>query len=427
MRICLFEDQRVRNLEPLTATRPVFALHCGLTDLATKQLRHFGGTEQGVLIRTQLAELFRMEHSAIAVNDSTWLQSAPTLFVNGRWLPPAAQAPVAVHEAPHVGLIEDEVAYALVPGGLLAACPAEAVEDCMHRWKTSLPCHAALGDLLTYPWDLVEHNPEQIRRDFASREAPPTAALPAGLALSGTREQLYIAPSARVEAFVAVDVTGGPVVIDEGAVICSFTRLEGPCYVGAGTQVTGAKIRAGTTLGNQCRVGGEVEASIFHGYSNKYHDGFLGHAYVGEWVNLGAGTHNSDLRNDYGEVSVPIQQSRIKTGLSKVGCFIGDHAKTGLGTLINTGSNIGVFANLLPAGMLAPKFVPSFTNLWKGTLQEVTDLSTLFVTAAKMMQRRGRSLTEAHIQLYRQVFEETAFIRRRAIQEADRRKISRTA
>src|SRR5439155_2723037 len=132
-------------------------------------------------------------------------------------------------------------------------------------------------------------------------------------------------------------------------VVTAFTRMEGTCYIGPGTQVMGAKVRGGTSLGTQCRVGGEVEASVVLGYSNKYHDGFLGHAYVGEWVNLGAGTSNSDLRNDYGEVTVAVRGERVRTGRNKVGCFLGDHAKSGLGALLNTGTTAGAFSNLLPA------------------------------------------------------------------------------
>ena len=141
--------------------------------------------------------------------------------------------------------------------------------------------------------------------------------------------------------------------IDEGAIVSAFTRLEGPCYIGPHSQVFGAKIRAGTSLGPHCRIGGEVEASIVHGHSNKYHDGFLGHSYVGEWVNLGAGTHSSDLRVDYGPVSVILNRQPFATGQAKVGCFMGDHVKTGLGVLINTGSNIGAFCNLFPAARCA--------------------------------------------------------------------------
>src|SRR5437763_1256292 len=155
---------------------------------------------------------------------------------------------------------------------------------------------------------------------------------------------------------LVADTTQGPVMVNAHAVVTSFTRLEGPCYVGPYTQIQGAKIRPGTTLGPQCRVGGEVEASIIHGHSNKYHEGFLGHSYVGEWVNLGAGTSNSDLRNDYGEVTVTVAGRRVPTGLTKVGCFLGDHTKTGLGTLLNTGTNAGAFCNLLPGGLL-PRYM----------------------------------------------------------------------
>src|SRR6185503_20580297 len=124
-----------------------------------------------------------------------------------------------------------------------------------------------------------------------------------------------------------------------------------PCYVGPESWILGAKLRGGT-VGPWCRVGGEVEASVVQGYSNKCHDGFLGHSYLGEWVNLGAGTQVSDLRHDYEAVTVPLGGERVNTGLTKVGCFIGDHTKTGLNTLINTGSVVGAFCQLLPTGGL---------------------------------------------------------------------------
>src|SRR5262249_37192887 len=156
----------------------------------------------------------------------------------------------------------------------------------------------------------------------------------------GPGDQLRIDPTAHLDPMVLIDTRSGPVVIDGAAVVSAFSRLEGPCYVGPRTQVLGAKVRGGTTLGPDGRGGGGVEASILQGHSNKYHEGFLGHSYVGEWVNLGAGTHTSDLRNDYGEVSVVVNGQRVATGRTKVGSFLGDHTKTGLGTLLNTGSNV---------------------------------------------------------------------------------------
>lgn len=247
------------------------------------------------------------------------------------------------------------------------------------------------------------------------------------LVVAGPLGNLWIAPSARIEPMVVADTTLGPVVIDEDAVITAFSRLEGPCYIGPKSQIYGAKIRAGTSIGPQCRVGGEVEASILHGYSNKYHDGFLGHSYVGEWGNLGAGTHNSDLRNDYGEVTVTVAGVPVPTGMSKVGCFLGDHTKTGLGTLFNTGTSVGAFCNLLPAGRFAPKYVPSFTSWWNGSLREAFTLEQLLTTAEIAMNRRGITLTDAHKALYAWLLDETQEERRRAMRESEQRQLRKSA
>src|SRR5262249_11173282 len=158
--------------------------------------------------------------------------------------------------------------------------------------------------MLRFLWEVVDHSGDEVARDWEALGRP--GGCPAGLAVVGPGEQVGVDESARVEPYVVADATGGPGGVGPGAVLAAFTRLEGPCYVGPGTHVLGAKVRAGTSLGPGCRIGGEVEASVVLGHSNKYHEGFLGHAYVGEWVNLGAGTHNSDLRNDYGEVHVTV-------------------------------------------------------------------------------------------------------------------------
>jgi UDP-N-acetylglucosamine diphosphorylase/glucosamine-1-phosphate N-acetyltransferase len=424
MRICLFEDQRASYLEPLASTRPVFELLCGQISLAARQRRYFSSPSFGVIVRPLLANLYRQENPGVPVNDFDWARREPVVFVNGRWLPPAATFAAA---EPHVGLVGDEVAYAILGRNQLCDCLPDSMEECIANWMETLPSQTASGAMIHYPWDLVEKNASQLRQDFDDFQRSQPSRIADGISLIGPREQLWISPSAQVEPLVVMVTTGGPVVIDEEAVVAAFSRIEGPCYIGPKSQIAGAKVRAGSTFGPQCRIGGEVETCIIHGHSNKYHDGFLGHSYIGEWVNLGAGTHNSDLRNDYGEVSVPLLQTPIKTGLNKVGCFIGDHTKTGLATLINTGSSIGAFSNLLPAGSLAPRYVPPFCTYHKGTLQESGDLEKLLSTAATVMSRRGRSLTDAHAQLYLQLFEDTAFFRLRAFQDAERRRVSQSA
>jgi UDP-N-acetylglucosamine diphosphorylase / glucose-1-phosphate thymidylyltransferase / UDP-N-acetylgalactosamine diphosphorylase / glucosamine-1-phosphate N-acetyltransferase / galactosamine-1-phosphate N-acetyltransferase len=424
MRVCLFEDQHVELLEPLTLTRPAFDLLCGQTTLAAKQVRHLATGSPGVLVRPCLEEVQRQERQNCPVNDMDWLRADMTVMVNGRWLPPQGRFDSG---EPRVGMIGNQVAYAVVPREMLTSCSPGTIDDCVEVWKQAFLHVEAGGKLVRHLWELVDWNGQQIVEDFAERKRRPCAVAGPGVAIVGPREQLFIDPTAKVEPMVVVDTTGGPVVIDAEAVVTAFTRLEGPCYVGPRSQVLGAKIRAGTSLGPQCRVGGEVEASILLGYSNKYHEGFLGHSYVGEWVNLGAGTHNSDLRNDYGSIVVTVAGQRVETGRSKVGCFLGDHTKSGLGTLLNTGTSAGVFCNLLPCGGLLPKYVPSFCSVWNGTLAEKDEVETLLATARKAMTRRGCELSEERANLYRALQSRTTLERQRALREGEQRRLRRSA
>jgi UDP-N-acetylglucosamine diphosphorylase / glucose-1-phosphate thymidylyltransferase / UDP-N-acetylgalactosamine diphosphorylase / glucosamine-1-phosphate N-acetyltransferase / galactosamine-1-phosphate N-acetyltransferase len=424
MRVCLFEDRRVEDLEPLTLTRPAHDLLCGLGSLAGKQWRYFAPCSAGVLVRPDLANLQR-QRSGIAVNDLAWLRSGPAILVNSRWLPPPGST--ADLSRPCVATVADEVAYAVVAQEHLALCSPETMDECTESWKSTLLRREAGGTMVRHLWELVDRNGEQIILDHEQTAGRRGIGTGPGVAVVGPRERLVIDPTATLDPMVVVDTTNGPVVIDAEAVVTAFTRLEGPCYVGPHCHVLGAKVRAGTSLGPSCRIGGEIEASIIQGHSNKYHDGFLGHAYIGEWVNLGAGTSNSDLRNDYGEVTVTVAGRRVATEQSKVGCFLGDHTKTGLGTLLNTGTSAGVFCNLLPSGGLLPKYVPSFCSVWNGALTENTDLPALLETARKVMERRGVDLTSEHQELYRALLSRTARERQRALREAEQRRLRRSA
>lgn len=428
MRVCLFEDRGALDLEPLSLTRPVFELLCGLTSLGAKQSRFFPAGSRGVLARPYLADLYRLHSPAVPVNDPAWLRAGPLILVNGRWLPPSIPWRQDEFSGTYVALVNDEIAYAVVEPEQLS-CSPNTLDDCLSTWKATLPQRPAGGRMIRYLWELVQHNGEQIVADWQTAGAPievESAADRPGLAIVGPREHVLIHPSARLDPMIVADTTHGPIVIDRDAVITAFTRLEGPCWIGPRTQVQGAKIRGGTSLGPNCRIGGEIECSIVQGHTNKYHDGFLGHAYVGEWVNLGAGTHNSDLRNDYGEITVTVNGRRVSTGLNKVGCFLGDHVKAGLGTLLNTGTNAGIFCNLLP-GRLLPRYIPSFASWWNEALADRSDLVEVLCTAAEVMRRRGVVFTKSHAALYRTLFEQTAAERRRAVRDAELRTLRRSA
>jgi UDP-N-acetylglucosamine diphosphorylase / glucose-1-phosphate thymidylyltransferase / UDP-N-acetylgalactosamine diphosphorylase / glucosamine-1-phosphate N-acetyltransferase / galactosamine-1-phosphate N-acetyltransferase len=419
MDVCLYEDRGAADLEPLTLTRPVFDLLCGQFSLAEKQARHFQTTARTAVVRPQLADVVRLQSPSMAVNEFTG--TGLMAVVNGRWLPPTG---IALDlSGPCVGIVGDDPAYAVVDAEQFTARTPEAVEEQMEQWKAALPCREAGGRLFQWLWEIVAHNGDQIIADCAAAEyqhaVAGTQVLPA---LIGPRERLRLDRTARIDPFVAADVTNGPVVIGPDAVVTAFSRLEGPCVIGSRSRVNGANIRAGTTIGPDCRVGGEIECSIIQGYSNKAHDGFLGHSYLGEWVNLGAGTQSSDLRNDYGEVSVVVNGRLVRTGQTKVGCFFGDHTKTAVGALLNTGTNAGVFCNLLPGGLL-PRRVPSFVRCLEGRLMDNNDLENHLNTAAKVMARRGRELTPSHEALYRAVFEEA----RQECGDAERQTLRRSA
>jgi UDP-N-acetylglucosamine diphosphorylase/glucosamine-1-phosphate N-acetyltransferase len=411
MRICIYEDRRVADLAPLSLTRPAADLLCGLTPLAEKHARHFAAEVVGHLVRPVVAELLRSHNPAAPVNDPAWLRSAPTVLVNARWLPPprprVALAPSFQHlfaDGPCLGTCDGEIAYAVLDSRRLQPVSAATLDDCLDDWSRFLPAREVGGHVLRRPWDLVAHNPDQLTRDFDATCDPTDAGFhPTGFAVAGPADRLLLHPSAKVEPMVVADTTLGPVWIGPGAVVTAFTRLEGPCAVGAGTHLFGAKLRAGTTLGPHCRVGGEVECSVIQGFTNKYHDGFLGHSYVGEWVNLAAGTSTSDLRCDYREVSVSVGGTEVQTGRAKVGSFIGDHARTGLNVILTCGSLIGPFATLFPTGQYAPREVPPFARYGPGGLKEDADVEKLLATAGTVMRRRDRELTPAVEAVYRSV------------------------
>ena len=423
MRICIFEDSGVALLEPLALTRPAFALWCGARPVIERHRAIAGAAECGLWVRPELVELCRIQYPDLPINDEAWLRRGPAVLVNARWLPDEAP----LDPTPGVGLAHTQVAYLAMAEGAAPPEEPDALDRWLLGWRRRLPQRDAGGMMLNYLWDHVDHNGTMIGRDEAwfraSRAVQPA---PSQVAVIGPTERLLLAADAVLEPFVTADTRHGPVLIDAGAVVHSFTRLEGPCYIGPAAQVVGAKVRGGTTLGPHCRIGGEVEASIVQGFSNKYHDGFLGHSYVGEWVNLAAGTQTSDLRNDYEAVRVYVAGQRRSTGRTKAGAYIGDHTKTALGTLLNTGSAIGVFATLLPSGTLLPPVVPSFCQVNRGQLHELCDLRKLFATAAIAMRRRGQVLTEVHKNLFYSLYDRTADTRRKAIREGEMRRLRRS-
>ena len=415
----LASDQR-RNFYPLSLSRPIWELRCGMSSLAEKLIAKVGARDIAGFVPEYMAESFQAK-TEYKINDLSTLAGDDLLLIDGRVKAPSFDIPATGPS--EVGLNEaGQFLYARIAKDDLAKFSVEGIEALLSQAKEKLPTVKCDLPVWNYTWELVLHNPEQITEDFAAcGRTGIEGTVEQPNAIRGTAKEVYVAPGALVHPMVVIDAANGPVYIDEDAEIHPFTRIEGPCYIGKKSILLGAKCREGNSIGPVCRVGGEVEESIIHGHSNKYHDGFLGHAYVGEWVNLGALTTNSDLKNDYSSVSVSLDGRKpIDTGSTKVGSLIGDHTKTSIGTLFNTGSYVGGMALIMTTGKPLAKFIPSFAWLLDGLVTKGFGKGKLYETAKIAMSRRKCQWTEAEEAMWDTIFEITAPARNDAIKRGRR-------
>jgi UDP-N-acetylglucosamine diphosphorylase/glucosamine-1-phosphate N-acetyltransferase len=433
MRLILVDrsDELRRNFFPLALSRPLWELRCGVTTLEEKLVAKLGTDDAAYFVPDYMADAYRTR-TKNPVNDISVLTGDDVVLLDPRIK--AEDLHVPTKGKSEVGLDEQgRVLYACIAkgdpstwdpalrepslGAGLKGLAANNIEDFIASAKADLPNIRCRFGTWNYLWDLVLANPDQITADFA-------AAGKCGIEgkveqpgeILGSKTDIFVGPGARVHPMVVIDAENGPVYIDQGAEIQPFSRIEGPCYIGKESILLGAKCRSGNTFGPCCRIGGEVEQSIIHGYSNKYHDGFIGHSYIGQWVNLGALTTNSDLKNDYSTVSVTLEgQSPIDTGSAKIGSFIGDHAKTSIGTLLNTGSYVGAMAIIVATGKPLPKFIPSFAWFVEGVVTKGFGRNRLYETAKVAMSRRGCEWTQTEQMMWNSIFQMTAPARDEAI------------
>ena len=266
------------------------------------------------------------------------------------------------------------------------------------------------GKRFDFLWEIIEANPAELCRDIdeiVSKMADTERGEVHPLAARIGEGHIVVSEGAVVEPFALLDCSAGPICLGPDVLVKAHSRIEGPAFIGEGTHVYGAQVRNGCSIGNHCRIGGEIGQSILHGFVNKYHDGFLGHSYVGAWVNFGAGSTNSDLKNNYRPVRVVHPDGEVETGLTKVGAFIGDHVKTGIGTLMGTGFVCGAGSNLFGGNGVFPKWIPSFA--WgDGRTMEAYRFKDFEEAARVILERRGVEMTVRYRRLLRRVFDMTA-------------------
>jgi len=262
--------------------------------------------------------------------------------------------------------------------------------------------------LLSFPWQLIEFNSQVIADDFNKLpfrgESEESVTYPGVHMIN--EENIVVGEGAVIKSGTVLDATDGPIAIGDRTVVMPNACIIGPASIGDDCIIrTGAKILKGTSTGRVCKVGGEVEGTIIASYSNKQHDGFIGHSYLGEWVNIGAASNNSDLKNNYSAVRMWCAGVVKNTGRQFMGLIMGDHTKTGINTLFNTGSVVGFNCNIFSAELTDP-FVPSYS--WgHGKDMTVYELDKAIQTAQIVLERRKVKFTEAHMKIFKTIFDMT--------------------
>jgi UDP-N-acetylglucosamine diphosphorylase/glucosamine-1-phosphate N-acetyltransferase len=373
------EDGVARDFQPFALTRPCCELRAGALLVRERWEMATGNATLG-FIGAPLLAAFDEPGAAESISGSI---PAGSILVNSR-------CAVSLQSLP------DADAWSC--GGWLAAVrlkDAIDVEDVV-REGTGLESFAdqerrveVEGYWLDAVWDLVRHLPTLLTIDIPQLGEKLELQSANGWTTVGSHAVL-VERGATIEPLVVFDVQAGPVLVRRNATVHSLTRLVGPCTIGEGTIVQGGRI-AGSSIGEYCRVHGEVSTSIFTGYANKGHDGFIGHSVLGRWVNLGAGTVNSNLKNNYSNVALWTPRGVERTGMQFLGAFLGDHAKTAIGTRLTTGAVVGTGANVYGTGITS-RYVPPFAWGLDGT--EVWELNAFLETAERAMKRRDVPLSE---------------------------------
>jgi UDP-N-acetylglucosamine diphosphorylase/glucosamine-1-phosphate N-acetyltransferase len=422
MRLILLDlpsEKRI-NFYPLALSRPVWELRCGMTSLGEKLVAKVGARDVACFVPPYMADAYRAT-TTWPVNDPATLAGDDLLLVSGRVKAAGFQPP---QSGPSQAAFDSagELLFARVVREDLPRLDATSIDSFVQSVKQTLPAADVEVPTYNYTWDLILANPKQLAEDFAAAgRSGIEGTVEQPNAIRGSLKDVYIARGALVHPMVVIDAANGPVYLDEDVEVHPFTRIEGPCYIGRKSILLGAKCREGNSIGPVCRIGGEVEESIVQGYSNKYHDGFLGHAYVGQWVNLGALTTNSDLKNDYTTVSVMLDgREGIDTGSTKVGSLIGDHAKTSIGTLLNTGAYVGAMALIAATGKPLPKFIPSFAWFLEGVVTKGFGKRKLYETARVAMSRRKCQWTPVEEAMWEEIYKLTAPARNEAVKRGRR-------
>jgi len=403
LHILIFENDLTLNFHPITLTRPAFDLTLGTKTLLDAVLDEIKPEHYSLLVSEHLSSITAKRHPNINVNPQK--VEGDVVFINSLLRLDIQELNKLLKKDSHfVAFSNDDLVMAKVSSKLAreALIPPGSMASTFSSKFKGYADEFTLDDssLIRYPWQLIELNPEAIIRQSSSLKG--ISDVGKNSILLGPSSRLIMDERVEIEEPAFFDTRNGPIHIGSRAKILPFSRIKGPVHIGKESTILSAIIEE-TTIGDFAKIGGEVDNSIFAGYCNKAHEGFIGHSYVGEWVNLGAMTTNSDLKDTYGTIKMMIKGERLDSGRIKVGCFIADNVKTSIGTYVYTGKKIGVASQI--HGYVTED-VPSFTIYAKSMgyrLFEV-NIESAIEAQKRMMKRRGIEQTKEDADLLRKVF-----------------------
>lgn len=408
MQICIFEDVNYRNLEPLVYSRPVYDLLCGANSLKEKIANSYSNAVISLHCRSYLTDTVKRDNPNVLVNE---IEDSECLFINGRILAPQniSELLPLLSSEDKVFVNEDTVVAAYLSGEHLKYRAANMMNLFSASDFNGLPVKIVDIKCVNFLWDIIEHNGKQITEDFETLKKTSKENFVSHVESYVNLlypEKIFIGKNVTIKPGVVIDASNGPVIIDDQAFIYPNSFIEGPCFIGAASKIkSGATIYSNTSIGKACKIGGEVEQSIFMNFTNKQHSGFIGHSFIGSWVNLGAGTNNSDLKNNYSRIKIALSFGEINTELQFLGLIMGDHTKSAINTMFNTGTIVGFSSNIFSQGF-ADKYIPSYT--WGGdSSSKVYDISKAIDTAKMVMSRRNIDFDSRDQELFTYIFELT--------------------
>tara|TARA_Y200000002_G_C22662961_1_gene656665 strand:+ start:824 stop:2074 length:1251 start_codon:yes stop_codon:yes gene_type:complete len=406
---CIFEDNKYENLLPITETCPIYDIKVGISSNFEKFHAVFNYGNITLHCRHYLKPLVQKKYSDFAINNIN--SGSPCLFFNGR---------VLVNDTiiKKIKSIKDNTNTLFTYKGNLVACylkgqvlnsfinffesPPDNKDMISHIRKDCVTAELEDVDILEFSWDVISLNSAYINHDFNALNQ--TGIIKGDIkpfTIIYNEINVFIDEGCKIEDFVVLDATKGPIFIEKDTVINAHTRLEGPLYIGENSHILGGSIK-NSSIANNCKISGEVSQCVIQNYTNKAHYGYLGNSYIGRWVNLGAGTTSSNLKSNYTNITIDYNKNTYDTGLQFLGSIIGDYSKTAVGTYLNAGTIINSACILLNHDF-NHKFYPSFC--WGSPTNKTRyDIDKFIKSLTLIKKRRKLDVSKVEEELFHFLF-----------------------